>query len=65
VSNSAANSFRARRVAVCDGEVLLRFVTSGSKSQPFLKRALASRLSGEWSEDDYDVLAEASWSAAS
>jgi hypothetical protein len=23
-----------------------------------LKRAAASRLSGEWSEDDYDVLAE-------
>ena len=29
-----------------------------------LKRASASRLSGEWSEDDYDVLCEAQWSAA-
>jgi hypothetical protein len=58
VSNSAADNFHARRVAVCDGEVLLRVVTSGSKSKPFLKRASASRLSGEWSEDDYDVFAD-------
>ena len=26
--------------------------------QVVLKRASASRLSGEWSDDDYDVLAE-------
>jgi hypothetical protein len=30
-----------------------------------LKRASASRSSGEWSDDDYDVLAQALWSAAS
>src|SRR4029077_8053879 len=30
-----------------------------------LKRASASRPSGEWNDDDYDVLALASWSAAS
>jgi hypothetical protein len=30
-----------------------------------LKRAAASRSSGEWNDDDYDVLAMASSSAAS
>jgi hypothetical protein len=43
---------------------------SGSSSEPIgraqqliLKRASASRPSGEWSEDDYDVLADdAAWS---
>jgi hypothetical protein len=30
-----------------------------------LKRASASRPSGQWSDDDYDVLATAKWSAAS
>jgi hypothetical protein len=30
-----------------------------------LKRAALSRPSGEWSDDDYDVMPMASWSAAS
>jgi hypothetical protein len=36
-----------RRSAIVDRCVML-----------FLKRAAASRLSGEWSDDDYDVLAD-------
>ena len=34
-------------------------------SSLILKRASASRRSGEWSDDDYDVLPMAWWSAAS
>jgi hypothetical protein len=30
-----------------------------------LKRAAASRPSGEWNDDDFDVLADGLWSAAS
>jgi hypothetical protein len=30
-----------------------------------LKRASATRFSGHWNDDDFDVLANAAWSAAS
>jgi len=31
------------------------------KDYPILKRASASRSSGEWNDDDFDVLADGSW----
>jgi hypothetical protein len=55
--------------AICCQSVPVQWTDWQSHTSPrrrtisILKRASASRLPGEWSDNDYDVLAEASWLA--